>query len=140
MTATVQLNTALDREIWKMRDNAEAMQKMNQQGMAEMVIKVLPEIVRAAAEPIGQIDSLNVYSGGAEGGASEVMGLAPAALKQAFDVVRSTTGVDLAEVMRADTIEAKVRRDIDVHGLSGVGSEMLGIDAHEGFVEDPSGR
>ena len=119
---------------------AEAMQKMNQQGMAEMVIKVLPEIVRAAAEPIGQIDSLNVYSGGADGGANEVMGLAPSALKQAFDVVRSTTGVDLAEVMRADTIEAKVRRDIDVHGLSGVGSEMLGMDAHEGFVEDPSGR
>lgn len=28
MTATVELNTALDREIWKMRDNAEAMQKM----------------------------------------------------------------------------------------------------------------
>ena len=28
MTATVQLNTALDRGIWKMRDNAEAMQKM----------------------------------------------------------------------------------------------------------------
>ena len=28
MTTTVQLNTALDREIWKMRDNAEAMQKM----------------------------------------------------------------------------------------------------------------
>ena len=28
MTATAQLNTALDREIWKMRDNAEAMQKM----------------------------------------------------------------------------------------------------------------
>lgn len=95
---------------------AEAMQKMNQQGMAEMVIKVLPEIVRAAAEPIGQIDSLNVYSGGAEGGASEVMGLAPAALKQAFDVVKSTTGVDLADVMRADTIDAKVYREMHIDG------------------------
>lgn len=28
MTATLQLSTAIDREIWKMRDNAEAMQKM----------------------------------------------------------------------------------------------------------------
>ena len=28
MTATAQLSTALNREIWKMRDNAEAMQKM----------------------------------------------------------------------------------------------------------------
>lgn len=95
---------------------AEAMQKMNQQGMAEMVIKVLPEIVRAAAEPIGQIDSLNVYSGGGDGGASEVMGLAPAALKQAFDVVKSTTGVDLADVMRADTIDAKVYREMHIDG------------------------
>ena len=94
---------------------AEAMQKMNQQGMAEMVIKVLPEIVRAAAEPIGQIDSLNVYSGGeGSGGASEVMGLAPQALKQAFDVVKSTTGVDLADVMRAETIDAKVKRDVNL--------------------------
>ena len=96
---------------------AEAMQKMNQQGMAEMVIKVLPEIVRAAAEPVGQIDSLNVYSGGTEGGASEIMGLAPAALKQAFDVVKSTTGVDLSDVMRADTLEAKTRHDVNVRGI-----------------------
>lgn len=28
MTATAQLNTAIDREIWKMRNNTEAMQKM----------------------------------------------------------------------------------------------------------------
>lgn len=28
MTATLQLSTAINREIWKMRDNAEAMQKM----------------------------------------------------------------------------------------------------------------
>lgn len=28
MTVTAQLNTAIDREIWKMRDNEEAMQKM----------------------------------------------------------------------------------------------------------------
>lgn len=28
MTTTVQLSTALDREIWKMRNNTEAMQKM----------------------------------------------------------------------------------------------------------------
>ena len=90
------------------------MQKMNQQGMAEMVIKVLPEIVRAAAEPIGQIDSLNVYSGGGDGGANEIMGLAPSALKQAFDVVKSTTGVDLSDVMRAETIDAKVERKIDM--------------------------
>jgi flotillin len=98
---------------------AEAMQKMNQQGMAEMVIKVLPDIVRAAAEPIGAIDSLSVYSGG-EGGTAQVMGLAPAALKQAFDVVKSTTGVDLADVMRADTIDAKVRREVTIDGLEGV--------------------
>ena len=28
MTATLQLSTAINREIWKMRDNVEAMQKM----------------------------------------------------------------------------------------------------------------
>ena len=105
---------------------AEAMQKMNQQGMAEMVIKVLPEIVRAAAEPIGAIDSLNVYAGGGEGGAGQVMGLTPAVLKQAFDVVKSTTGVDLADVMRADTIDAKVRREVTIEGLDGVAAATPG--------------
>ena len=94
---------------------AEAMQKMNQQGMAEMVIKVLPDIVKAAAEPIGQIDTLNVYAGSTDNGTNSVLNLAPASIKQAFDLVKNTTGVDLADVMRADTIDAKVNKNIGIN-------------------------
>ena len=39
----------------------------------------------------------------------------PVAIKQAFDVLKSATGVDMADIMRAGTIDAKVNRNINLN-------------------------
>jgi flotillin len=39
----------------------------------------------------------------------------PVAIKQAFDVLKSATGVDMADIMRAGTIEAKTTRNVNLN-------------------------
>jgi flotillin len=39
----------------------------------------------------------------------------PVAIKQAFDVLKSATGVDMADIMRAGTIDAKVTRNVNLN-------------------------
>ena len=41
-------------------------------------------------------------------------GNVPVAIKQVFDVLKNTTGVDMADIMRAGTIQAKTTRNINL--------------------------
>lgn len=96
---------------------AEALQKMNQAGMAEMMIKILPEMAAAVAGPLSSIDHVSIY-GGAEGnsGISQISGTMPAVIKQVFDTMSDATGVDMRDVLRASTIDAATERNIHVEG------------------------
>ncbi|MDO4796879.1 MAG: SPFH domain-containing protein [Coriobacteriales bacterium] len=101
---------------------AEALQKMNQAGMAEMMIKILPEMAAAVASPLSTIDHVSIY-GGAEGGSgiSQISGAMPTVIKQVFDTMSDATGVDMRDVLRAGTIDAATQRNIHVDGdLGGV--------------------
>ena len=40
-----------------------------------------------------------------------------AVMKQSFDIVKDVTGVDMADVMRASTIDAKTNHNIVVEGV-----------------------
>ena len=48
-------------------------------------------------------------------GVAAMSGGVPVAIKQAFDVLKSATGVDMADIMRAGTIDAKVNRNINLN-------------------------
>ena len=108
-----------------MDKKAEALRKYGQAALAQQ-IGVLPDIIAAASKPIEGIDAINIYSTvGGEGEGSPAAGvtsMAPQSIKAAFDMVKSVTGVDLADVMRADTYDAKVNRkvSIDAGGLGEV--------------------
>ena len=39
----------------------------------------------------------------------------PVTIRQAFDVLKSATGVDMADIMRAGTIEAATTRNINLN-------------------------
>lgn len=67
--------------------------------LAQQVIEKLPEIVKAQAEAIANIDNMTVFNG-AEG----VNGMVNNGMAQAFDIIKNTTGVDMADVInkRAD--------------------------------------
>lgn len=103
-----------------MDKKAEALRKYGQAALAQQVIGLLPDIIGAASKPIEGIDAINIYStvgGSGEGEGAPTAGvtsIAPQSIKAAFDMVKSVTGVDLSDVMRADTYDAKVNRTITI--------------------------
>ena len=104
-----------------MEKKAEAYQKYNGAAMAEMMIKIMPQLAAEIAKPISAIDKVTIYdSGSREGGVSQVSGNMPVIMKQVFDTMSEATGVDLREIMKANTYDAKVNKNINVSGLENV--------------------
>ena len=93
-----------------------------------------PEVVKNVAEPISSIKEVKVFSGGgAEGGVASISGQVPVAIRQAFDVVKEATGVDLGEIMKAGTFDAKTTRNINLGGpVGGRAGEVV-----DAIVENP---
>ena len=102
-----------------MEKKAEAYQKYNKVAMTEMIINVLPQIASQIAAPLSQIDKITIIGGGEGGnGVSQVADNVPIVMTKLFESVKETTGVDLKEVMRAETYDAKVNKNVNVTGLS----------------------
>ena len=100
---------------------AEAMKKYGDAAKLEMIVNVLPEIAKSVAEPLAQIKNMNVYSGG--NGFETVSENVPVVMKQAIDTVKNATGFDLRKVMEAETIDAKVKKDVTIKGAVPVESK-----------------
>ncbi|WP_242622697.1 flotillin family protein [Lachnoclostridium sp. Marseille-P6806] len=104
-----------------MEKKAEAYQKYNNAAMAEMLIRVLPDIAGEIAKPLAQIDKITIIGGEGDGnGVSQIASNVPAVMAKLFESMKETTGIDLGEVMRAGTYDAKVNRNIHVTGLEGM--------------------
>lgn len=108
-----------DAEAEAMDKKAEAFKK-SEFAKLEMVLEmqktVLPQVAENVARPMSQIGDVTIY--GTTG--SEVSGMSqnvPAVMKQSFDIVRDVTGVDMADIMRASTIDAKTNHNIVVEGV-----------------------
>lgn len=94
---------------------AEAMKKYGQAAMIEMVVKALPEMAKAIAEPLAAIDKVTIIdSGNGETGVGSMAGYVPAALAKTIESVKETTGFDLTEVMKADTYAAMVNKNVEI--------------------------
>lgn len=101
-----------------MEKKAEAYQKYNNAAVAEMIIKVLPEVAGKIAEPLSQIDKITIIGG--EGGGSSldsVSGNVPSVMAKLFESMKETTGIDLGEIVKAGTYDAKVNRNINISGM-----------------------
>lgn len=104
-----------------MEKKAEAYQKYNNAAMAEMLIKVLPDIAEEIAKPLAQIDKITIIGGeGRDGGVSQMASNVPAVMAKLFESMKETTGIDLGEIMKAGSYDAKVNRNIHVTGLENV--------------------
>ncbi|MBQ7916915.1 MAG: flotillin family protein [Firmicutes bacterium] len=99
-----------------MEKKAEAYQKYNNAAMAEMLIKVLPEIAGKIAEPLQQIDKITIIGGDSDG-VNSVAGNVPAVMAKLFESMKETTGIDLGEIVKAGTYDAKVNRNIHLDGI-----------------------
>lgn len=104
-----------------MEKKAEAYAKYNKAAVAEMMIKVLPEVAAKVAEPLGQIDKITIIGGdGGSNGVEQVAGNVPAVMTKLFESMKETTGIDLAEIVKADSYDAKVNRNVNVTGLDDI--------------------
>mgnify|MGYP002511136660 FL=1 len=107
-----------DAEAEAMDKKSEAFNK-SEFARLEMVLEmqktVLPQVAQSVAEPMSQIKDVRIY--GNTG--AEIQGISqnvPAVMQRTFDIVKETTGVDLADVMRAETIDAKVTKNVNLNG------------------------
>lgn len=94
-----------------MKQKAEAYKQYNDAAVAEMLIKVLPDIAKNVAEPLAAIDKVSIIGGDASG-VSGVSGNVPVLLAQTMQTVKEATGIDMADIVRASSIEAKTNRNI----------------------------
>lgn len=104
-------------EAQAMEKRAEAYQKYNNAAMAEMLIQVLPDIAGKIAEPLTQIDKITIIGGdGGGNGVDQVAGNVPAVMAKLFESMKETVGIDLGEIVKAGTYDAKVNRNINITG------------------------
>ena len=107
-----------DAEAEAMDKKSEAFKK-SEFARLEMVLEmqktVLPQVAQSVAEPMSQIKDVRIYGNNG----SEIQGISqnvPVVMQKTFDIVKETTGVDLADVMRAETIDAKVTKNVNLNG------------------------
>ena len=105
-----------------MEKKAEAYAKYNKAAIAEMMIKVLPDIAAKVAEPLTQIDKITIIGGaeGGSGGVEQVAGNVPVVMAKVFESMKEATGIDMASIINAESYEAKVNRNINLSGLEDV--------------------
>lgn len=104
-----------------MEKKAEAYAKYNKAAVAEMMIKVLPDVAAKIAEPLGQIDKITIIGGDSgNNGVEQVAGNVPAVMAKLFESMKEATGIDLADIVKADTYDAKVNRNVNVSGIDSV--------------------
>ncbi len=91
---------------------AVALEKYGEAALAQEIISRLPEIIRAAAEPIGNIDTLTVVS---TDGASAITKTVGQVLGEGTEVVKSLTGLDvhsiLAGLAGGKLVQAELAKD-----------------------------
>ena len=104
-----------------MEKKAEAYAKYNKAAVAEMMIKVLPDIAAKVAEPLGQIDKITIIGGGeGSNGVDQVAGNVPVVMAKVIESMKEATGIDLSEIINAESYDAKVNKNINVSGLEDI--------------------
>ena len=86
-----------------MKQKAEAYKQYNDAAVAEMLIKVLPDIAKSVAQPLSSIDKVSIIGGDASG-VSGVSGNVPILMAQTMQTVKEATGIDMGEIVRANSM------------------------------------
>ena len=89
------------------------MKQYGQAAMMEMIVNVLPDIAKNVAEPLASIEKVSII-GGDGSGVSQVSNNVPVVMQQVFETVKETTGLDLKDVVMANSKTAKTDRNITV--------------------------
>ena len=98
---------------------AEAYSKYDDAAMASMLIEILPELAGKIAEPLASIDKVIVMEGnnGSTSGVGSIAGNVTGVMASVFESVEAVTGMDLKEVIKGQTYDAKVTKNINFSGI-----------------------
>ena len=82
-----------------------------------MIVKALPEMAASIAKPLESIDKVTIIDGGKGGTGVDTMGgFVPSVLARTIETMKEVTGLDLVDIMKAETYDAKVNRNVTVQG------------------------
>lgn len=99
-----------------MEKKAEAYQKYTGAAVAEMLIKVLPDVAEKIAQPLSQIDKIIIMDGGGDkNGVSNVAGNVTGVMTQVFESMKEVTGIDLGDIVRAKGYDAQVTKNVNIN-------------------------
>lgn len=83
--------------------------------ITRMAERVLPTMAENIAKPMGNIDNVNIY--GSTG--TEVSGMSenvPVLMQKTMDTLSAATGVDMKDILKSQTIQAKTDKNISMDG------------------------
>ncbi|MFD4628639.1 flotillin family protein [Streptomyces sp. NPDC058284] len=83
-----------------MRKKADAFTQYGDAAVLQMLVEVLPSVVAKASEPLSAVDKMTVIS---TDGASQLSRTVADNVAQGMELLSSTTGVDLAELLKGIT-------------------------------------
>lgn len=106
-------------EAMAMDKKAEAMQKYGRAAMAQMIIQVLPQVAEQVAKPLQSIDKISII-GGSDASVNPIASNVPLVLAKTLQTVKEATGIDLNEIIRAETYEAKTTKNLNINGDAAV--------------------
>jgi flotillin len=95
-----------------MRKKADAFAQYGDAAVLQMLVEVLPQVVAKASEPLSAIDKMTVIS---TDGASQLSRTVADNVAQGVELLNSTTGVDLAELLKNITA-AKPAAAVEANG------------------------
>lgn len=90
---------------------AEAMLKMKEAAVVEMLVKVLPDIAKAVAEPLNNVDSITMYG---EGNSGKMVG----DIMTSLDRVTNGLGIDVRDLIKATLTGKAIGSSIDLNAAS----------------------
>ena len=101
---------------------AEAMKKYGEAAIVEMIVNMLPEFAKNVAEPISSIDKVTVI-GGNTTGVTDMAENVPIVMAKVIESVKEATGIDIKEIVKADTFEGKTTKNINLTGVNNISDE-----------------
>jgi flotillin len=112
-----------------MQKKAEAYKQYTNAAVAEMLINVLPQIAGNIAQPLSQIDKIVIMDGGSGNGSgvSSVAGNVTGVMTQVFESMKEITGIDLQEIVKAQSYDAKVNRNINISTTPGAAEAIKDV-------------
>lgn len=85
-------------EAMAIEKKAEAQKKMGEASVLDMYFQVLPHIVAAAAEPLGNVNAITMYG---EGNSTKLVKDVMTSANQIIEAVKATTGIDISEIINS---------------------------------------